>query len=333
MKIGLAGAGRIGAMHAEVLARLDGVSEVVIADVVADRARVVATNVGGRAVETVKALFEAGLDGIVVAAATDAHASLITAAVARGIPVFCEKPVAFDVEGTLEVIEAVEGSGVPVQVGFQRRFDPGYRQARDTVQSGRLGWIHTLRSCTLDVAPPPADYIATSGGFFRDCAVHDFDSIRWVTGREIVSVYAVGANRGDAFFADHDDIDTASAVLTLDDGALAVVSCSRYNQAGYDVRLEVLGQKGSIAVGLDDNCALESAEPGATFPVGIAHAAFPERFAAAYQAELRAFVGLVQHGGDSECTPLDALQAFYAAEACELSRHEARPVSMSEVIR
>jgi myo-inositol 2-dehydrogenase/D-chiro-inositol 1-dehydrogenase len=326
MKIGLAGAGRIGAMHAEVLARLDEVSEVVIADVVADRARVVATNVGGQAVETVSALFEAGLDCIVIAAATDAHASLITTAVAGGIPVFCEKPVAFDVEGTLEVIEAVEGSGVLVQVGFQRRFDPGYRQARDTVQSGRLGWIHTLRSCTLDVAPPPADYIATSGGFFRDCAVHDFDSIRWVTGREIVSVYAVGANRGDAFFADHDDIDTASAILTLDDGAL-------YNQAGYDVRLEVLGQKGSIAVGLDDHSALKSAEPGATFPAGIAHAAFPERFAAAYESELRAFVGLVQHGGDSECTPLDALQAFYAAEACELSRREGRAVSISEVVR
>ncbi|MBA2444856.1 MAG: Gfo/Idh/MocA family oxidoreductase [Nocardioidaceae bacterium] len=333
MKIGLAGAGRIGSMHAEVLARLDAVSELVLADVDAERTDLVAAKVGAQSVPTVPALFEAGLDGIVIAAATDAHTQLITTAVARGIPVFCEKPVAVDVEGTLGVIEAVEGSGVPVQVGFQRRFDPGYRQARAAVGSGRLGWIHTVRSCTLDAAPPPAVYVRSSGGLYRDCAVHDFDSIRWVTGREIISVYAVGANRGAAFFADHDDVDTASALLTLDDDTLAVVSCSRYNAAGYDVRLEVLGEKGSVAVGLDDNAALESAEPGATFPSGVAHAAFPQRFAAAYVAELRAFVHLVQHGGQSECTPQDALQAFYAAEACEISRRERRPVSISEVVR
>lgn len=333
MKIGLAGAGRIGAMHAEVLARIDEIAEVVIADVVADRAQEVAAKTEGVAVETVEALFDSGLDAVVIAAATDAHAPLITKAVSRGMPVFCEKPVASDTAGTLHVVRAVEGSGVPVQIGFQRRFDPGYRQAREAVQSGRLGWIHTLRSCTLDVAPPPADYVARSGGIYRDCAVHDFDSIRWVTGREIVSVYAVGANRGAAFFAEHDDVDAASALLTLDDETLAVVSCSRYNEAGYDVRLEVLGEKASIAVGLDENSAVTSAEPGTNFPSGVPHPAFPQRFAAAYEAELRAFVSLVEHGGDSECTLLDALQAFYVAEACEVSRRQNRAVSVAEVVQ
>lgn len=333
MKIGLVGAGRIGSMHAEVLSRLDEVSEIVLADVESDRARVVAAKVGGHAVDSVPALFEAGPDGVVIAAATEAHAHLIRTAVAHDIPVFCEKPLAFDVEGTLGVIAAIGGSGVPVQIGFQRRFDPGYRKAREAVVSGRLGWVHTLRSCTFDAAPPPAEYIATSGGLYRDCVLHDLDSIRWVTGREVVSVFAVGANRGASFFADFDDIDTTSALLTLDDGTIAVVSGSRYNEAGYDVRLEVLGQKGSIVVGLDDNSALQSAESGALFPAGVPHASFPERFAAAYAAELRAFVHLVRHGGVSECTPVDALQAFYAAEACELSRREARAVSISEVVR
>lgn len=334
MRIGLAGAGRIGAMHAAVLAGLDGVAEVVVADVDGPRAEQVAGKLGLTAVAGTDALFVPGrVDAVVVATSTDSHGPLVLAAADAGLPVFVEKPVAADVAGTLDVMRALASSDVVVQVGYQRRFDPGYLAARAAVMSGRLGWIHTLRSCTLDPGPPPPAYVAASGGFFRDCAVHDIDSIRWVTGREVTSVYAVGVNRGDDYFDTYDDVDTLTALLTLDDDALATVSCTRYNAAGYDVRLEILGSDDSLSVGLDDRMPLRSAEHSVTFPGGPAYPMFPERFAAAYAAELTAFLTLARNGGESPCTPADALEAFYVAEAGELSRRQNRPVPLREVRR
>ncbi|HEY3606780.1 MAG TPA: Gfo/Idh/MocA family oxidoreductase, partial [Pseudonocardiaceae bacterium] len=193
MRLGLVGVGRIGAFHAETLRQL---ADVVVADVDPVRAREVAEKLGVDFAVSVDALFASGLDGLVIAAPTDAHPALILRAVSAGLPVFCEKPVAGDIEGTLRVVDRIASADVPVQIGFQRRFDAGYMAAREAVFAGRLGWIHTLRATTCDPAPPPAAYIATSGGFFRDCSVHDFDIIRWVTGREVTEVYAVGANRG-----------------------------------------------------------------------------------------------------------------------------------------
>jgi len=333
MRIGLAGAGRIGSMHAGVLAAMEPVETVVVADVDPARAAAVAAAVAGEACTGVEAIFDQGLDALVVASSTDSHAGLVIAAVAAGLPVFCEKPVAADVEGTLKVLSAIEGSDVPVQVGFQRRFDAGYLAAREHVAGGDLGFVHTLRSCTLDPAPPPAAYVATSGGIFRDCAVHDIDSIRWMTGQEVVSAYAVGSNQGAGFFAEVGDVATASVVLTLDGGSTGLVTCTRYNGAGYDVRLEVLGERGSVVAGLDDRTPLSSTEPGTARPRGAPWVAFAERFASAYAAELRAFLRLVAQPGPSPCTPLDALEAIYVAEACDLSRRESRPVAVAEVRR
>ena len=332
MRIGLVGAGRIGAMHAEILARLDEVS-VVVADADGARAHAIADKAQIDAVDSVEALFAESLDGVVIASPTDTHPAMILQAVEQDIPVFCEKPVAPDVAGTLAVIAAIEHADVPVQIGFQRRFDPGYVAARDEIASGRLGWLHTLRSTTLDPAPPPKEYVASSGGIFIDCAVHDFDSLRWVTGREVVSVYATGSNRGATFFAEHGDVDTATATLRFDDDALATVSVTRYNAAGYDIRLEAFGSEGSVSTGLDDQTPLRSTEPGASFPAGPAYTAFPERFAGAYAAELEAFVRLAREGGGSPCTPADALEAFYIAEACEMSRADDRVVYLSDVRR
>src|SRR6185436_1099541 len=144
-----------------------------------------------------------------------------------GLTTFCEKPVAPDLAGNRLVAKRVAEGKVPVHIGLQRRFDAGFRAAHDAVASGRLGWIHTIRANTNDAAPPRASYIPASGGFFRDCSIHDFDAVRFVTGREVVSVYAVGENRGEAFFAEAGDIDSAAAVLTLDDGTTALVSGSR----------------------------------------------------------------------------------------------------------
>ena len=331
MRIGLVGVGRIGVFHASTLRGLPGVDSLIITDADRDRARQVAGEFGAQAAESVTELLDAGIDALVIAAATGAHPELIKRGVQAGVPVFCEKPVAPDVEGTLDVIRSTSGSAVPVQIGFQRRFDAGFREAREAAQSGALGWLHTIRSTTFDAAPPPAGYIPGSGGIFRDCAVHDFDAIRWVSGREVVQVYATGANRGEEFFRAAGDLDTACAALALDDGTLAMVNCSRYNDAGYDVRLEVLGSAGSVCAGLDGRLAMRSAEPGVAFPAGPAHRDFIERFGDAYLAELAAFIDVAAGHAASPCTVEDALEAFYVAEACELSRHRQQPVLVAEV--
>ncbi|MFE5566877.1 Gfo/Idh/MocA family oxidoreductase [Amycolatopsis japonica] len=331
MRLGLAGTGRIGTSHAETLKSFDEVSSVVVADVDAARAQAAAAKLGVEAAADIPSLFASSLDGLVIAAATDAHPELILKAVDAGIPVFCEKPVAADIPGTLAVIDKISGADVPVQIGFQRRFDAGYAAARAAVASGDLGWLHTLRATTLDPAPPPAEYVAHSGGLFRDCGVHDFDVVRFVSGREVVEVYAVGTNKGERFFIDAGDIDTAAATLTLDDGTLAVVSLTRYNGAGYDVRLEVLGSAGNVVVGLDDRAPLTSVEPGVQPLPGPAYPGFMERFRPAYVSELKAFLDVAAGRAPSPCGAADALEAFYIAEACEVSRRERRPVRVEEV--
>lgn len=331
MRIGVAGVGRIGAFHAETLHDLDEVDSIVVADANAERAASVAAELGVEHVAEPGELFAQGLDGLVIAAATDAHAALILAGVEAGVPVFCEKPVAPDVATTRAVFEKVRSSSVAVQIGFQRRFDAGFTAAREAVRSGRLGWVHTMRAGTLDPAPPPPEYVATSGGLFRDCSVHDFDAIRWVSAQEVEEAYAVGANRGADYFRTAGDVDTAAAILTLTDGTFVHVAATRYNAAGYDVRLDVLGSENGVVVGLDDRLPVTSAEPGVGFPAGRPYPAFFERFRPAYVAELAGFVGVVAGRADPACTVADALEAFLIAEACELSRAEHRPVAMAEV--
>ncbi|WP_067831631.1 Gfo/Idh/MocA family protein [Actinomadura kijaniata] len=333
MRIGLAGAGRIGARHAAALCQLPEIESLVVADADPARARKLAAGLGGAAVavDPVEDLFTAGLDGLVVAAASAAHAPLVGAAVAARIPVFCEKPLATDLDGTFQIVSAARAARVPVQVGFQRRFDAGYQAAREAVAAGTLGWLHTVRSCTLDPAPPPASYLPTSGGLFRDCVIHDLDSIRHVTGREVVRVTAAGANRGDAMFREHGDVDTGAALLVLDDGTLGLVAATRYNAAGYDVRLELFGSKDSLAAGLDPRTPVTPV-PGDRQPQR-AYEGFLDRFADAYDAELRAFVEVAAGRRANPCPPEEALEAFCLAEACDLSLREGRAVDPAEVRR
>lgn len=332
--LGLIGVGRIGLMHAHNLRDLaeDGV-ELVIADVDAARARQVAEEIGCRAVGDVDALFdgasEAGrLDGVVIAVGTAAHGPLILQAVAAGIPVFCEKPVAETTEAALPVLEAVRRSGVTVQIGHQRRLDPGCLAARDALRRGELGWLHTIRAITADMSPPPVEFLATSGGLFRDCSVHDFDILQWITGQRIVEVYARGSNNGDPAIGRVGDVDTAVALVTFEDGTVATVSATRYNGAGHDVRLELHGSAGTLQVGLDDSYAGRSTEPGATFPRGRAHRTFHERFAEAYREEMRAFVALVRGERENPCPPEESVDASRVADAAQESLETGRPVAV-----
>jgi myo-inositol 2-dehydrogenase/D-chiro-inositol 1-dehydrogenase len=331
MRIGLIGTGRIGAFHAATLAGLPSVSSVVVYDADANSARTVADRIGGTTTADLDGLFGAGLDGVVITTPTTTHADLILAAQRAGLPTFCEKPVATSLEETDAVLAALDGSAVPLHIGFQRRFDAGYLALREAVTSGQLGWTHTLRACTSDPTPPHPGYIPDSGGIFRDCAVHDYDIIRWITGREVTEVYAIGGNRGDDFFAEAGDVDTGVSVLTLDDGTLATCTATRYNGAGYDVRLEVCGSKGTLVAGMTDESPLVSAE-GAPWPGGTPYPGFMERFLDAYRAELTAFTEVAAGTRQSPCTALDARAALAIADAATRSRAEGRPIRLPEAV-
>jgi myo-inositol 2-dehydrogenase / D-chiro-inositol 1-dehydrogenase len=334
VRIGLVGLGRIGAFHADTLAGLDRVGELVVTDADPNAAEAVAARlgdtVGVTTVPTAAEVLASGVDGVVIASPTASHLELLDAALRVGVPAFCEKPVAADPVAAEHLVPLVQASGVPVQIGFQRRFDPAFRRAKADLDAGVLGRLTTVRSTTLDPAPPSPAYIAGSGGIFRDCSIHDLDTVRWVTGREVVEVYATGTNAGEAFFRDVGDVDTASILLTFDDGTLGVISNTRYNGRGYDARLELHGSLDAVAAGLDESLPLRSADPTVTFPSRPPHRFFMDRFAAAFRAELAGFLDAVV-GAPSPCTLADGLEASWLAEACALSFHEHRPVPRAEV--
>jgi myo-inositol 2-dehydrogenase/D-chiro-inositol 1-dehydrogenase len=324
--LGLVGTGRIGVMHAQNIAVLERV-HLRVTDQDAGRAAMVARNVGAEHVPDVPALLRSGIDGLVVAAGTSAHPDLIRAGVDAGIPVFCEKPVALSVEESLPILQYVTERRGIVQMGHQRRFDAGYLEARRALVSGELGWPHSIRAVTCDVIPPSVEFLATSGGIFRDCSVHDFDVLRWLTGREVVEVYAKGSNRGDPAIGHVGDVDTGVALVTLDDGTLATVVASRYNGAGHDVRLEIQGSVDTLVVGLDTNSALRSAETDMVF-TGTPHANFAERFHRAYREEIAAFLDLVEGHGSNPCTMADSVAAAVVADAAQQSLQTGAPVRL-----
>ncbi|MDI3405288.1 Gfo/Idh/MocA family protein [Streptomyces cavernicola] len=331
MRIGLIGTGRIGSFHAATLARHPRVDALLVADADPARAAELAGRTGVDAAADVDAVFAAGVDAVVITAATSAHAALIGRAARAGLPTFCEKPIALDLPGTMASLEEVERAGSVLQLGFQRRFDAGYAAARAAVREGRLGRLHTVRAITSDPAPPPAAYLPLSGGLYRDCLVHDFDALRWVTGREVREVYAVGSDAGPAMFREAGDVDTAAVVLTLDDGTLATATATRCNGAGYDVRMELAGDRDQLAVGWDERTPLTSAEPGGPAVPAKPWPGFLERFGPAYEAELAAFVEVARGVRENPCDGWEALRALRVAEACEVSRREGRAVRVDSV--
>ena len=331
MRLGLIGLGRIGRFHAGTLQRLPAVKSLVVTDLDASLTAQVADELGAETAASPGALLAAGVDGIVIASSTATHAELLIAAVDAGIPAFCEKPLATTASGGAGLVRQLAGTDVPVQVGFQRRFDPGMAAVHAAVSRGELGWLHTVRSTTLDPAPPPRAYIAASGGMYRDCGVHDFDILRWITGQEVAEVYAIGRNKGDTFFSEVGDVDTSAAILTFEDGTLGLVSNTRYNARGYDVRLEAHGSADSVAAGWEPRLPLRSVEANGPVPAEQPHRFFMDRFADAYRAEFEAFTEVVAGTRPSPCTVTDALEADWIAEACVRSAREHRPVALAEV--
>jgi myo-inositol 2-dehydrogenase/D-chiro-inositol 1-dehydrogenase len=278
---------------------------------------------------TPEALIESGVDALVIATSTPSHAPLVELAAASAVAAFCEKPVALDLATLDHVRAAVDRAGIAVQIGFQRRFDAGYEAAHEAVAAGAVGRILVMRAATHDPVPPPAEYIADSGGIFCDLHIHDFDAIRFVSGEEITEVYADGAGLDAPWVEQLDDVDVAAAVLHLSGGGLVIVSGTRRDPLGYDVRLEVFGTGDSIAVGQDAHTPIRSAEPGAPGPPPAAYRDFWDRFGPAYRKELAAFVRTVRTGSPSPCSLEEARAALAVALAAERSRAERRPVSIA----
>jgi len=330
MRIALIGAGRIGRLHARLLAATTGVDALVVADEQPERSVEAAAEVGATAAPSVAAALD-GADAVVIAAATSAHAELITLTAGRGLATYCEKPLALDVGASIDVERTIADSGIAFQLGFQRRFDAGYAEARRLVASGELGILYAFRLASHDPEPPHESYIPQSGGLFRDLGIHDFDIIRWLTGHEVVEVYADGGIRGFPVFATYGDVDTAVATIRMDDGALGVLTSARHDPLGYDIRAELFGSGDSVSVGLGPRTPLRSVEPGVPPPAGPSWPHFLDRFADAYAAELATFIRVARGDEPSPCTARDGVEALRIAEAATLSLHEHRPVRLEEI--
>ena len=329
LRIGVIGIGRIGQSHASVVHEMENV-HAIIADADAERARSFAEELGASSVEDVDELFERELDAVVIASPTDTHPELIRRGVEAGLTVFCEKPVSTDLRAAIAIGREVEAVGGVVQMGFQRRFDQGYRRVRDAIRSGELGRIHTMRTVNWDPKPPSRDFIPESGGIFRDTSTHDIDAICWATGEQVLEVFAMGSNGAHDYLEDLDDYDSAVAVVRLTGDIIATVSLGRHNLPGYDARLEANGTQKTLCAGLGIHTTVLPADASSTLTSKGGPEDFYARFVPAFRAELEAFVELVR-GGENPAPLDEAVEAAIAVEALVRSAREHRPVQVAEI--
>jgi len=326
IRVAVIGCGRIGRLHAGLLAReVPGLALAGLADAVPEAAEVAAAQTGS-AVRGIEEIIHASdVDAVAICSSTDTHVDLIEAAARAGKAIFCEKPVSLDLEQVRRARTLVAAAGVPFTVGFNRRFDPGHASVRGAVADGRLGEVHLVRITSRDPAPPPLDYLRVSGGMFMDMAIHDFDMARFVTGSEVVEVFARGAVRVDPRIGEVGDIDTAVTVLTHADGTITTIDNSREAVYGYDQRLEAFG---SLGVAVSDNprqhqgWQLTSGQ-GLSQPLPWF---FLERYRDAYRIQWQAFGGSLAGTGPAPAGMDDALAATAIALAAGASLREGRPI-------
>jgi myo-inositol 2-dehydrogenase/D-chiro-inositol 1-dehydrogenase len=329
MKVSVLGAGRIGARRAELLAAMPEVHEVVLGNRSLRRAEAVAERVPKVRALTLEAALEEPVEAAVVCLASSEHLPALRRLLPRGVPVLCEKPVGLTLAETEEAIAlATQGRGL--QVGFQRRFDPGYRAARDLISSGRLGTLYSISMVSLDHEITAEDFLPSSGGIFRDLLIHDFDVARWLTDREIATVTAHATVRVDERFRRHRDADTALVLAVMEDGLPLMIRASRHDPVGHDVRMEVLGSRDSVAVGWSSRTPVRSLDPDGA-QLDRPYTTFWNRFETAFRAETEAFVRFALGQGANPCPPESSLKALQAALACEQSVASGEPVEVATV--
>jgi len=321
--VGVIGVGRIGRLHADLLARqVPGAALAAVHD--ADPAA--AQAVGVRAHAALEDLLaDPDVDAVAICSSTHTHAALIVAAARAGKAIFCEKPISLDLAEVDRALAAVEAAGVPFQIGFNRRFDPAHQAVHEAVMRGEVGEPQIVRISSRDPAPPPIEYVRGSGGIFLDMTIHDFDMARYVTGSEVVEVFARGAVRVDRAFAEAGDVDTAVVTLVHESGCLTTIDNSRQAVYGYDQRVEVFGSRGvaSSENPLAHSAVVRTADGGtvATLPYF-----YLERYIPSYIREWEAFVEAVRTGGPTPVSGADARAPLVIGLAAWRSLSKGGPV-------
>ncbi|MGN6550000.1 MAG: inositol 2-dehydrogenase [Pararhizobium sp.] len=331
VRFALLGAGRIGKVHAKAITATPQARLVAVADAVAAAAEDIAAKYGA-AVRSIADIERADdIDAVVICTPTDAHADLIERFARAGKAIFCEKPIDLSLNRVAACLKVVEEAGAPLMVGFNRRFDPHFRAVREAIDAGRIGTVEMVQIVSRDPGAPPAAYIRSSGGIFRDMTIHDFDMARFMLGEEPVAVSASASVLTDPAIEALGDYDSVSVILTTASGKHCTISNSRRATYGYDQRVEVHGSAGSVAVENQRPVAIEVAT-GAGYTRPPLHDFFMTRYTEAYAAEIAAFIAAVGTGARPSPSGRDGLMALALAEAALRSVAEGRTVRVEEVL-
>ncbi|KJR46192.1 Myo-inositol 2-dehydrogenase 1 [Desulfosporosinus sp. I2] len=330
IKLGIIGAGRIGRLHAEnIVKNFVDVEVTSIADIYADSINEWAQDLGIKNVYTdyKNILKDHEIDAVMVCSSTNTHSIISIEAAQAGKHIFCEKPIDLDLSKIQSVLDSVEKAGVKFQVGFNRRFDHNFRTVRKIVEEGKVGDVHIVKVTSRDPQPPSLDYVKVSGGMFLDMTIHDFDMARYLTGSEVVEVYANAAVLVDPAIGEAGDIDTAIITLKFANGAIGVIDNSRKASYGYDQRVEVFGSKGCVTVSNDTpSSAVLSTEDGVYSEKPLYF--FLERYKDSFITEMQEFFGSIRNDKQPSVSAIDGLKDAMVALAALKSVKEGRPVKL-----
>ncbi|NOQ39810.1 MAG: inositol 2-dehydrogenase [Anaerolineales bacterium] len=333
IRVGLIGAGRIGRVHAEHLAyRILEANLVAVSDIFVEAAEKLASDfqIPATYKDHRRIMEDKTIEAVVICSSTDTHSMMIEEAATAGKHIFCEKPIDHDLSKIDRALAVVEQSGVKLQVGFNRRFDPNFKRVREIVAAGEIGDPHILHITSRDPGPPPIEYIKVSGGIFLDMTIHDFDMARFLMGEEVEEIYATGGVRVDPQIGEAGDIDTAIITLRFKSGAIGTIDNSRKAIYGYDQRVEVFGSEGVVKVSNNTpHTAVVSNANGIHAPLPLFF--FIERYTEAYVAEMKEFIECIQQDTTPPVTGIDGRIPVLMAYAAKKSFDENRPVKLTEV--
>jgi myo-inositol 2-dehydrogenase/D-chiro-inositol 1-dehydrogenase len=321
------GAGRIGAIHAANLAASGRANLKHVVDINAEAASSLAGRYGARVSDTASALADPEVGAVIIASSTDTHADLVIAVARQGKAIFCEKPIDLALPRVDACLAEVAKAGVPMLVGFNRRFDPSFAELHRRIAEGAIGAVEQVIITSRDPAPPPISYVQVSGGLFRDMTIHDFDMARWMLGEEPHEVFAYGANLVDKAIGAAGDIDGAMVLLRTPSGRMAHINNSRRATYGYDQRVEVFGSGGRLLAGNRTPTTVELADGQAVSTDKPLHF-FLERYADAYRIELAAFIDAVLNKSAMPVGAEDGRRAMVLAEAANASLSTGKPVRL-----
>ena len=330
LRIGLLGAGRIGKVHAKAVTANPKAKLVAVADAMAPAAQAIADQYGCDVRTIAQILAASDIDAVVICTPTDTHADLIEQFTNAGKAVFCEKPIDLSLDRVKACLKVVRANKGTLMVGFNRRFDPHFMAVRAEIDKGSIGAVEMVTITSRDPGAPPLDYIARSGGIFRDMTIHDFDMARFLLGEEVAEVSAMAAVLVDPAIGKAGDSDSVQVMLKTATGKMALISNSRRATYGYDQRIEVHGSKGVVSAENQRPVSIELAN-GSGYTRPPLHDFFMTRYTEAYAAEIAAFVDAV--GAKKAAAPSgeDGLAALALAEAALLSVKEGRSVKVSEI--